>query len=83
MKQGYRGWKERRRHKGVLMPLTYLILELILLLLIIYIVAMIGVPLLTLGAMVLAVHYFITSCLPRYHRAIRRQKYIEDSKLYY
>jgi Flp pilus assembly protein TadB len=78
MKQGFRNWQERRRHKGILMPLTYLSLELILLLLIIYTVSLFAIPLLTLLAIVLALHYFITSCLPRYHRAIRRQKYIED-----
>ncbi len=83
MKEGYRGWKERRRHKGIFMPLTYLILESILLLLIIYTVGMIGIPLLTLATMILAVHYFITSCLPRYHRAVRRQKYIPDRNPHY
>jgi Flp pilus assembly protein TadB len=83
MGKEYRGWRERRRHKGVLMPLTYITLESILLLLIIYIVSMSGMSLLTLGILILAIHYFITSCLPRYHRAIDRQKYIKDEKVPY
>jgi Flp pilus assembly protein TadB len=78
MRQGYRNWQERRRHRGPLMPLTYLILELILLMMIIYVVSVFNIPILTLATIVLALHYFITSCLPRYHRAIRRQKYIKD-----
>jgi Flp pilus assembly protein TadB len=80
--QKYRRWHDRRRHKGRFMPITYLALEAILLLLIVYIVAMSKIVLLVIVAVVFAIHHFLTSCLPRYHRAIRRQKYIEDRFIY-
>ncbi len=66
---------DRRRAKGPLLPTTYLLLELIMILLIIYIFRELGIPLLYYASIAVGALYFFASCIPRYRIVLKRQQY--------
>jgi len=66
---------DRRRAKGPLLPTIYLLLELTMILLLVYIVKQTGIPLLYYAAMGIGTLYFVASCLPRYRIVLKRQQY--------
>ena len=65
---------DRRRAKGPLLPTTYLLLELIMILLVIYTMKEIGIPILYYISIILGAFYFFFSCIPRYRIVLKRQK---------
>jgi hypothetical protein len=65
---------ERRRHKGMAYPLLYLSLEVIAMVLAFYMVSHFGFFLLDVAALLFLLYFFMTSSLPRFRRAIERQR---------
>ena len=65
---------ERRRARGPMMPTLFLTLELTLILLLIYTVGIFHVGWLTGIGIAAGIYVLFTSCLPRYHAALERQK---------
>ena len=70
-----KGWQEKRRARGVSIPLLYLSLEGVLLFLIVYIVDTLGIAELTAVSVLAAAAYFFGSCIPRFRRVLARQKH--------
>ena len=78
-------WEEKRRSRGILIPLFYLALEAVLLLLILDIFKTLRIETITQIVTVILSLYFFLSCLPRFLRVVRRQKpmrTITASRLY-
>ncbi|GEM_PF-5796800 len=67
-------WEEKRRNRGVVIPLMYLLLEAVLLVLIVHIAKMLQIGWLVQTATLGAIAYFLFSCLPRFKRVVDRQK---------
>ena len=76
-----RDWYERRRDRGIVAPLLYLLLETVILAQLVYITALVT----TVGAVAVgagSLIFFFRSCLPRFRRALRRQARLEARKAY-
>lgn len=67
-------WDERRLASGGLKPCLFLIIEIIALLMVCWFVSLFGVLFMTVLVSIGAIYFFMTSALPRYHKAKKRQK---------
>jgi hypothetical protein len=73
---------ERRKSVGLLMPTIYLMLEVTMLALLIFLVVQIGVLELVTVAVMTSGVYFVSSCLPRYFRVLKRQAMVTTRPRY-
>jgi len=77
MRRYYTKWSDRRTAHGIVKPLLYLIIESTALVMLCWLVSLFNILVLTLLAVLGAIYFFMTSSLPRYKRARKRQKYSE------
>lgn len=70
----YRLKYKQRTAQSLFKPTIYIILELILLSLIIYVVIEINSTLFTVVSIFGAIYYFVTSSIPKFTRVIKRQE---------
>ena len=73
-------WYERRHNTSKTVPTLYLVLEALLLLLLTYTLSAFHQPIITDLAAIVAIGYFLLSCLPRYHKILARQEKIRHTK---
>jgi hypothetical protein len=74
--------EERRHSVGPLKPTVYLMLEVTMLVLLVYMAAQIGIQGLVTVTMMTTGAYFISSCLPRYFRVLERQRMMPVRPMY-
>ena len=74
-----RGIRERRSKGTSSKPVVYLIVEMLLLMLIVYLISFAEIKLLTVISALVAIYIFIMSCMVRYRRIKARQ---EEHKVY-
>lgn len=68
-------WADRRSGSGRLKPAFFLLLEIVFCLLIVGGVYLLNMPTLTFLTLFAALYFFITSCITRYFKVLKRQKY--------
>jgi len=77
MRRYYTKWSDRRTAHGIAKPLLYLFIETVALAMLCWLVSLFNILILTLLAVLGAVYFLMTSSLPRYRWAKKRQKYSE------
>lgn len=68
-------WSDRRSAEGSMKPLSYMMIEVITLLMACWFVSVFNFLIVSIFAYLAAFYYVITSVLPRYKKVHQRQKY--------